>query len=282
MDADRAILLANIILKAYDVPSADISDIVPGANIGSYMVLSRLIGNDLATDINPNRAGDRISYGFVLRNGTDAIIAIRGTEGVWEWVHDLMFLPMPCPVPRAVGFSEDGFSAIYKSLSTTNLAKPVPSLIEALQGHLAGVKTITVCGHSLGGALATLVGLDAAINSPWDTTVYTFASPRVGDPLFVANYNHVVPMTYRIANRADIVPKMPTPPLYEHVTQLVDLNPTDENNKPIVKFSIPCEHSLTTYAYLIGTAFGAKGAPSLEKECAITQQALPTGTEGLI
>ena len=62
-------------------------------------------------------------------------------------------------------------------------------------------------------------------------TVYTYAGPRTGDGTFVSAYNHVVSNTCLIANRLDLVPKLPFPPLYEHVLGLFELNP--------VKFGIP-------------------------------------------
>lgn len=42
-------------------------------------------------------------------------------------------------------------------------------------------------------------------------TAYTYASPRTGDPAFVSTYNQVVPKSFRIANRIDLVPKLPFP-----------------------------------------------------------------------
>src|SRR5471032_2214329 len=56
-------------------------------------------------------------------------------------------------------------------------------------------------------------------------TVYSYASPRAGDGAFAAMYNHLVPDTFRIANRVDIVPKLPLPPLYDHVLGIYEVNP---------------------------------------------------------
>ena len=74
--------------------------------------------------------------------------------------------------------------------------------------------SLTICGHSLGGALVTLLALDVAANTTFkNPTVYTYASPRTGDPSFASTYNQVVTNTFRIANRIDLVPKLPFPPL---------------------------------------------------------------------
>jgi hypothetical protein len=120
-------------------------------------------------------------------------------------------------------------AARYWSPPNILLAKAVPAL-----PWKQPVNSLTICGHSVGGALATLLALDLAANAaaPFnEPTVYTYASPRTGDATFVSTYNHVVPNTFRIANRLDLVPKLPLPPLYDHVLGLFELNP--------VNFGIP-------------------------------------------
>jgi hypothetical protein len=123
----------------------------------------------------------------------------------------------------------------------------------------------------LGGALATLLALDVAANtsSPFDNqAVYTYASPKAGDPQFVSTYNHVVPNTTRIANRMDLVPKLPLPPLYEHVLGLSELNPVILGIPPkvLVKFDIVCEHILHTYLHLLSMMAGGTVLP-LDPQC---------------
>jgi hypothetical protein len=48
--------------------------------------------------MNPGR-GDRIvSFGFILQvPNNDPVIAIRGTDGIREWIHDFEFLATKCP-----------------------------------------------------------------------------------------------------------------------------------------------------------------------------------------
>ena len=76
---------------------------------------------------------------------------------------------------------------------------------------------IYIAGHSLGGALATIAALHVAkfLNISLSTTqanskvsLYTFASPRVGSPSFAQACNERF-ITYRIANKKDVVPKVP-------------------------------------------------------------------------
>jgi hypothetical protein len=280
MDPNKAFEYGKLVEAAYAVPTNDLSKPPAGATLDpqydpygrNYAILSKIYGNDLSTDLNPGRGSTAVSYGFVLQDdGGNVVVSLRGTEGIWEWLHDAMYLSVPCPINRGAGFTEDGFTAIYRSMTLDPLAG-APQLAQALQSlplNKAPV-SMTVCGHSLGGALATLLAFDLALNSSFQNqSVYTYASPRTGDPIFAATYNHVAPNTYRLANRLDIVPKLPLPPMYEHVNQLIDLN-----SMQLVKMDIPCQHFINTYMYLISRLPGATKAESLDAGCAAPSPSL--------
>jgi hypothetical protein len=168
-------------------------------------------------------------------------------------MHDAAFLFVPNPIHSGGGLTEDGFTAIYRSLRAG--ADPnSPSAISAITTLFGsgGIAKITVTGHSLGAALATLLGLDVGLNSGCGNTgVYTFASPRVGEMMFHHIYESVVPHTYRVHNRSDIVPKVPLFP-YEHVG--IDLELISPYQS--VKDSLACWHSLDTYLWLMDRAAG--------------------------
>ena len=105
---------------------------------------------------------------------------------------------------------------------------------------------------------------DVAANTTFtDPAVYTYASPRTGDPSFATTYNHVVQRTCRAANRMDLVPKLPLPPLYDHVAGLYDLNPVIFGIPPkiLVKPEIACEHILSTYLFLLTRQAGGVVLP---------------------
>ena len=244
----------------------DVINVSYGAINVNYVVITTFYGNDLATDINPGRALDIVSFGFVAQDpGGNVVVAIRGTDGIKEWVQDAKFLAVKCPFLAGAGLTEDGFTAVYESLRVaqdTNSKR----LVDALPGMAfpKPVSSLIICGHSLGGALATLLALDVAANTALgrDLVAYTYASPRTGDPSFADTYNQVVPNTIRIANRLDIVPKLPLPPLYQHVLGIYDLNPMLK-----VKLDILCQHHLTTYLYLLSLQTGGAVLP-LDQGCA--------------
>jgi len=271
-DPAIAIQYGILVQKAEAVPPAqtvynpgDMIHVTYDAINVDYEVVTTFFGNDLATDIKPARALDIVSFGFVAQDPAgNAVVAIRGTEGIHEWVQDAKFLAVKCPFLAGAGLTEDGFTAVYESLRVTRDAAS-KRLVQALPGMSfpKPLTSLTICGHSLGGALATLLALDVAANAGLrvDLKAYTYASPRTGDPSFADTYNQVVPNTIRIANRLDIVPKLPLPPLYEHVNGLFELNPM-----LTVKLDILCEHHLTTYLHLLSQRTGGTILP-LDPAC---------------
>lgn len=77
---------------------------------------------------------------------------------------------------------------------------------------------VFVTGHSLGGALCTLLAADlGASDRKISVTAYNFGSPRVGNRAFVAMYNDLVPDSIRVVNGDDLVPTLPALLGYRHV-----------------------------------------------------------------
>ncbi|KAK6759378.1 hypothetical protein RB195_021144 [Necator americanus] len=71
---------------------------------------------------------------------------------------------------------------------------------------------IAFTGHSLGGALAVLAAartVAEGLRRSDQVMVYTFGEPRVGDPTFAANFDKLLPNSYRVVFRHDIVPHLP-------------------------------------------------------------------------
>lgn len=275
MDINQAILYAQLVNAAYAVSPLNTANAAGqklAVGTASYDIVSTIFANDLSTDMNPGRGQSRVSIGLILQAaGTgDVVIAIRGTEGIHEWIHDADFLLVPCPFLAGGGHTEDGFTCMYLSM-TTGVASGSPTVVKALASlpFPRPVTSLTICGHSLGGALATLLALDTAANTEFKhPTVYTYASPRTGGPLFVSTYNQVVPNTIRIAGRLDLVPKLPLPPLYDHVLGLNELNSIQLTIPPkvLLKTDLVCLHILTSYLHLLSQMSGGALLP-LQPQC---------------
>jgi hypothetical protein len=269
---DIAIRYAGLIKIAESVaPSGTYSQTqITAIKVAGYTYLQTLYADNLATDIDPH-IGEVVAFGFLaVSDGKELVVAIRGTDTILEWLHDGFFLMVPSPVVGAGGLTEDGFTAVYRSLRC-GMATGTLSAKDSVKSYLdkGTANTVTVCGHSVGGALATLLTLDLKLNTSCDApTVYTYASPRVGDHVFAKSYNSAISANYRIINRQDLIPKMPpTLPLpYEHVHTYYELNPPPNAISPM----IPCMHHLNTYLWIMNQLAGSN-ADSLDPDCVFTR-----------
>jgi|HubBroStandDraft_6_1064221.scaffolds.fasta_scaffold119710_1 hypothetical protein len=284
MDLNKAILYAQLVGEAYRPNPGDLKnregDVV-SAGLGTaqtqFDVITTIYANDLATQANPGRDACQVSIGLILqaRDSGEAVIAFRGTEGIKEWVLDANFGTIPCPFLASAGETEDGFTHMYESVAT-GTAVGAPKLVESLPGlrwKAPPIEMMTVCGHSLGGALATLATLDIAVNArePYhNVSSYTFASPRTGNVQFASKYDQLVANTYRVANELDVVPRLPLfPPFppYQHVMGEFDLKPyTVLPPKFLLQPNPYCEHILTSYLFLLSHCAGGQILP-LEALC---------------
>lgn len=221
-----------------------------------YTFLDTLYGNELSTDVDPH-LGESVTYGFLAVSNApgavekELVAIVRGTDTVDEWLHDFSFLMVPNPIHSGAGLTEDGFTGIYRSLGVGRTVNSLTA-VQAIGAYLHADRadTVTVAGHSLGGALATLLTLDVALNTPERTPVlYSFASPRVGDHQFAGFFDAVIPESYRVYNRADLVPNLPPvfPLPFEHTnTPLPLVAPMGA-----IQATIACAHHLTTYLWLM-------------------------------
>jgi len=279
MDLNKAILYGQLVNEAYKVSPSDLSNragttvtVERGSNKTTFDVIASIYANDLATDASKKRGPVApVSIGLLLRqaDSAEAVIAIRGTEGIHEWVQDAKFDTVPCKLLPGAGETEDGFTDVYNSFAVN---APGGQSVTAALATIFGtrqVNSLTVCGHSLGGALATLQALDVAANSKFkNPTVYTYASPRTGDAPFASTYDSKVPNTFRIVNTADLVPKLPLPPPYEHVHGEYKLSALKFFPPAVLVEPNPlCEHVLETYLYLLSTRAGGVVLP-LRQGCA--------------
>jgi hypothetical protein len=267
MDWNKAIQYAQLVNAAYSA-FLNTPYLTPG-----FDVLATIFANDLATDENPNRGRSRVVMGLILQaqGGGDAVVAIRGTEGIKEWVQDAQFLDTPFLAVPGAGRTEDGFTAMYESMKVGE-APGAQIVVRALPGvpWKRAVTSLTICGHSLGGALATLFALDAAANAPApfkEPTVYTYASPRTGNLDFVAKYNQMISTTYRFVDNVDLVPKLPLDPPYKHVCAQIEMDSLTLIPPRIRLQPNPvCWHILSSYMYLMSLYSGGATIPP-EDDC---------------
>ncbi len=129
-------------------------------------------------------------------NQWDSVVVCRGTEP-HQWDDIQADINALTAVAETVGKVHRGFKA--------EVDRIWPHLETALQGNQ---RPLWFCGHSLGGAMATICAGRANLSPiPCETeALYTYGSPRVGCNRYI---NHVQISHFRWVNNNDIVTRVP-------------------------------------------------------------------------
>jgi triacylglycerol lipase len=235
---------------ALEVPGADLCEVAPDARLtAAWNVRGTLTGQDAILRAGPLTLGARrVFYGWLLESVATPgafVLAIRGTDGILEWLEDAEFAPMEAHPVR--GRVESGFWGIYQSMTLRRGAADEP-LIETVAA-IVGTGKLQVTGHSLGAPLATYAAFELAgrlSHVGWSVSARLFASPRPGDLSFATAFDWRVKNHVMYANKADLVPRVPFGFGYAHVPNVTELTPDG-----LVRPSIACQHHSLVYRYLI-------------------------------
>jgi triacylglycerol lipase len=159
------------------------------------------------------------SQAYRFRNDHDCVIACRGTEPN-EWNDIRADANAASVLAETVGKVHRGFKTEVDDLW--------PMLETAL---MTNDQPLWFCGHSLGGAMATICAgrcfLSHIASNP--TALFSYGSPRVGVKSYI---NYVSLDHYRYVNNNDIVTRVPPLLLgYRHCGREVYLNRNGEIQK---------------------------------------------------
>lgn len=205
----------------------------------------------------------------------DIVVAWRGTVAPCEWYED--FQRKLDPIGHGDAKVEHGFLSIYKSKSETTrynkssasdqVMKEVTKLVNFYKGKKGEEVSLTITGHSLGGALALINAYEVAttfLDLP--VSVISFGAPRVGNIAFKDELHQMGVKLLRVVVKQDWVPKMPgllfneklkmfdeitgLEWVYTHVGAELAL---DVHSSPYLKggMNLSGFHSLETYLHLI-------------------------------
>ncbi|KAK6917123.1 Fungal lipase-like domain [Dillenia turbinata] len=209
----------------------------------------------------------------------DIVVAWRGTIAPVEWVQNVKVRLTPLGEENVK--VEQGFLSVYttkdksskynKKSASQQVMKELKKLVSSYKEKGEEV-SLTIAGHSLGGALSLLNAYEAATTFANDVPVsaITFAEPRVGNIAFRDKLDKIGVKVLRVVNKPDMVPKVPGFGLmdamihnklgrsiaqnlhwtYAHVGVELEVN---ISKSPFVKheFNIVGFHSLEVYIHLI-------------------------------
>lgn len=151
--------------------------------------------------------------GFIAYSNAELFVSFRGIETTGQlFVESLSSLVEP--KKSIIGFPDggkvqsyfyDGFFRLWDS----RMGSSIWNLIQD-----GDIVDITVTGHSLGGAMASIAAMNISygVKQEYDyvtTYLYTFGEPRVGDATFARAIDDLI-CSYRIVNNQDIVAHLPS------------------------------------------------------------------------
>ncbi|MCA0935827.1 lipase family protein [Vibrio alginolyticus] len=147
-----------------------------------------------------------LGKGKSQRYKQDLILAFRGTKGLADTITDL----------TCSGKGTDTGEMVHTGFQTTfySMRKGLTHFLS--ENPISANGTIHCVGHSLGGALATLVAnwIAASPKFKGRVNLYTFGSPRVGLKSFSINSSTRISKHFRCVNGADPVTKAPVWPFF--------------------------------------------------------------------
>ncbi|CAN1227595.1 Phospholipase A1-Igamma2, chloroplastic [Linum grandiflorum] len=200
----------------------------------------------------------------------DIVVAWRGTVAPTEWFSDLKAKLVRVNDVKEVKVQE-GFLSVYKSKSeftrynkwsaSEQVMDELVRLVKLYKNERKEEISITVTGHSLGGALALLTAYEAASLIPnVFISVVSFGAPRVGNLAFREKLTKELGVkVLRVVVDQDIVPDLPGLKLwlgkrinwiYRHVGKELKL---DIEASPYLKqdSDIAGSHNMEVYLHLV-------------------------------
>ncbi|KAF9606526.1 hypothetical protein IFM89_025899 [Coptis chinensis] len=147
----------------------------------------------------------------------DIVVSWRGTVAPSEWFKDLERNLEPLgdgEVKVEHGFHhlytcKSEFTRYNKSSASEQVMQEVIRLVNLYRNRGEEV-SLTITGHSLGGALALLNAYEAATSIPdLPINVISFGAPRVGNAAFRDELDQMGVKTLRVVVKQDVVPRMP-------------------------------------------------------------------------
>lgn len=191
------------------------------------------LGIKKITWLNDNKTD---TQGFTALSSDTLYIVWRGSSSPKDFLEDARL--------KRVNFVESGekvHNGFYTSFSSVKEDLYI-SVNKIVSNNLDKIKSVVVCGHSLGAALAVISSYMICKDFPQIAHLVknlTIGCPRVGNSTFKDNYNKLVPTSIRIVNDKDLVTRIPKIG-YTHINEGITLN---ENGEVITYSSLnPVRH----------------------------------------
>ncbi len=171
---------------------------------------SYLFQNVYPSDFTPYTSIGSSGYIGYSNNMSSIFVVLRGSKSITDVVFNSESLLVPfdhctdCRVDR-----DHGIEAL--------------SIFKSIRHHIRLVRSITklipvvIIGHSVGGAIATLIASGLSLTGTTNVSLVTFGSPRVGNAEFTSFASRALPIA-RVTHFQDFAPHFPSEAGYAHTT----------------------------------------------------------------
>ena len=164
------------------------------------------------------------TQGFTALSNDTLYIVWRGSSSPKDFLKDAQV--------KKVNFVEPGekvHNGFYTAFSSVK-EDLYSSINFILSKKLDKIKSVVICGHSLGAALTVISSYMICKDFPQIAHLVknvTVGCPRVGNSTFKDNYNKLVPKSIRIVNDKDLVTRIPKIG-FTHINEGITLNEKGE------------------------------------------------------
>jgi triacylglycerol lipase len=151
---------------------------------------------------------------FVVSNGRHAVIAARGSDEPRDWLDNLN-----------VGLDQDAMGMVHGGTREA-LARVWDEIAGPGLELARKARHLWLTGHSRGALMSTVMAARLSEQGVRIDGLYTFGSPRIGDPQFCAKLESALKgRIHRVKTSGDWMAEMPPNPPYahEHAGQLTEL-----------------------------------------------------------
>ena len=164
------------------------------------------------------------TQGFTALSSDTLYIVWRGSSSPKDFLKDAQVKKVNFVQPGEK--VHNGFYTAFESVKEDLYS----SINFILSKKLDKIKSVVICGHSLGAALTVISSYMICKDFPQIAHLVknlTIGCPRVGNSTFKDNYNKLVPTSIRIVNDKDLVTRIPKIG-YTHINEGITLNEKGE------------------------------------------------------
>lgn len=218
-DPEKAVLLAKLSAVAYAEPE-NLHNCLRTITSDDDCTIQEAIGRKCEVLFSDNK--ECFAFTAISTTRKMIVLSFRGTAaGGLQLIDQLQQTLAGSETFKESGKVHKYFKYAFTKLYEPCILKSVRSLVETYNGF-----HVYVTGHSLGGAMASLAAYalvkDLRLSNKI-VSLYTFGMPRVGDKTYAYNHAQEVPNSWRIIQRSDVVPRLPSTDrgYYHHRTTIL-------------------------------------------------------------